>query len=73
VVPENNVNLVLPGPKTAVLRETLSVPGPHLLTTCGVASGAGFYDASAVEPLPFAFGAVPPEKVAVYEFKPHEN
>ena len=73
MVPENNVNLVLPKPETVLLRGTLSVPGPRLLTTCGIANGASFYDASAMEPLPFAFGPVPPEKVVVYEFRPHEN
>lgn len=70
VVPENNVNIVPPDPGTAALREFLSVPGPRLLTTCGITTGAGFYDASAWTPLPFAFGQVPPEDVAVYDFGP---
>ena len=70
VVPVNNVNLVPPKPGTATLREMLSVPGPRWLTTCSLATGAGFYDASTWEPLPFACGRVPPEKVAVYAFGP---
>ena len=68
VVPANNVDIFPPKPDTAAPRGILSVPGPRLLTTCSLATGAGFYDASALEPLPFAFGRVPPEKVAVYEF-----
>ena len=69
VLPENNANILPPKPGTAVLRKTLSVPGPRLLTTCSLANGAGFY-ASVWGPLPFAFGHVPPEVVAVYVFGP---
>jgi 4-amino-4-deoxy-L-arabinose transferase-like glycosyltransferase len=69
VVPANNVDIFPPKPDTATPRGILPVPGPRLLTTCSLVTGAGFYDASAWEPLPFAFGPVPPEKVAVYDFE----
>jgi len=70
VVPANNVDILPPKPGTATLRKILSIPGPRLLTTCNLATGAGFYDASTWEALPFAFGNVPPEEVAVYDFGP---
>ncbi len=70
VVPANNVDILPPKPGTATLRKIVSVSGPRLLTTCSLATGAGFYDASAWEPLPFAFGSVPPEQTAVYDYGP---
>jgi len=67
--PRNNTNLLPPNPKKVTLRETLTVPGPAWLTTWNETIGAGFY-ASVWGPLPFAFGRVPPEGVAVFDFGP---
>ena len=65
VVPANNTDFRPPKLDTAALRKTLPSPSPRLLTTWSLATGAGFY-ASVWGPLPFAFGRVPPEDVAVY-------
>jgi hypothetical protein len=66
-IPYNNTNLLLPDPNKVTLRETLTVPGPGWLATWNETMGAGFY-ASVGGPLPFAFGPVPPEGVAVFDF-----
>jgi 4-amino-4-deoxy-L-arabinose transferase-like glycosyltransferase len=68
VVPENNTSLFPVNSETAVLKETIAVPGPRWLTTWSTPTGAGFF-AAAEGPLPFAFGHVPPEKVFVYVLK----
>jgi len=70
IVPANNVDILRPKPGTATLLKILSVSSPRLLTTCSLATGADFYDASIWETLPFAFGRVPPESVAVYDLVP---
>lgn len=62
--PLNNANLSPLGPDLVVLREMITVPGPGWLTTMTGEVGAGFY-ASLRGPLPFAFGLIPPERVAV--------
>jgi len=73
-IPRNNSNLFDPSrfaanPQKLTVRETLTFPGPRLLTTWNETLGAGFY-ASVWGPLPFVFGRVPPEGVTVYEFGP---
>ena len=73
-IPRNNSNLFDPNrfsanPQKLTLRETLMFPGPSLLTTWNETLGAGFY-ASVWGPLPFVFGRVPPESVAIYDFGP---
>lgn len=73
VVPANNVNIALPEPGTATRREILGFLGPSLLSTCSFSTGAGFYNATALEPLPFAFGPVSPEIVGVYDVGPYES
>jgi 4-amino-4-deoxy-L-arabinose transferase-like glycosyltransferase len=68
VVPPNNTNAEPPDPQTATLLETFTIPGERWLTTFNASVGGGFY-ASAIAPLPFAFGPVPPDKVFVYALK----
>ena len=73
-IPRNNSNLFDPNrysanPQKFTLRESLTIPGPGLLTTWNETLGAGFY-ASVWGPLPFVFGRVPPEGVSVYDFGP---
>jgi hypothetical protein len=63
-VPENNTNLLPFRPELASVLEVISVPGPFFLATTKGQVGASFY-ASIRGPLPFAFGIVPPELVAV--------
>jgi hypothetical protein len=60
-VPLNNTNLDPP----AAPRDAFYVNGPRFLTDMNLYIGAGFYS-SADGPLPFVFGHVPPENVAVY-------
>jgi 4-amino-4-deoxy-L-arabinose transferase-like glycosyltransferase len=67
-VPSNNTNLLPPGSEMTLL-QTFTVPGPCLLATCNARAGAGFFFATIQGPLPFAFGRVPPETVAVYGLK----
>ncbi|MEK7779876.1 MAG: glycosyltransferase family 39 protein [Verrucomicrobiota bacterium] len=62
--PLNNANVSPLGPDLVVLREMITITGPQWLTTMTGEVGAGFY-ASLRGPLPFAFGLVPPERVAV--------
>jgi hypothetical protein len=61
VVPLNNTNLDPP----SIPRNGFKVDGPRFLSVMNVFTGAGFYS-SAIGPLPFVFGHVPPENVAVY-------
>lgn len=68
-VPSNNTNILPPSPKSAVMMEILKMTGPWMVTTCKPEMGAGFY-ASSFGPLPFVFGAVPPETVSIYLIKP---
>ncbi|HEY3762982.1 MAG TPA: glycosyltransferase family 39 protein [Verrucomicrobiae bacterium] len=61
--------LVLPPETNAVAKmEFMYATGPQFLTTMNPPSGAGFYS-SIFGPLPFAFGHVSPERVAVYFIK----
>jgi 4-amino-4-deoxy-L-arabinose transferase-like glycosyltransferase len=70
-VPANNTSLFTVNSKALTLREVadVTVPGPRWLTTWSAPAGAGFY-ASAQGPLPFAFGPVSAENVAVYCLNP---
>jgi 4-amino-4-deoxy-L-arabinose transferase-like glycosyltransferase len=72
VVPANNSNILLPDPQKSVLLETFTIPGAQWLATWNASIGGGFY-ASAIAPLPFAFGSVPPEKVFIYGLKSPTN
>ncbi len=67
-VPKYNTNIHPLDKDTVELKETLTVPGPKWLTTMNGDVGAGFYS-SIRGPLPFAFGRVPAEEVAVYQVK----
>jgi 4-amino-4-deoxy-L-arabinose transferase-like glycosyltransferase len=67
-MPAHNSFIFQPKPETADVREIITVQGPRLLTTWSEDVGAGFYS-SVPGPLPFAFGHVPPENVAVYFWK----
>ncbi len=67
-VPPNNSNTLLPDLQKSVLLEVITVPGAQWLATWNPNVGGGFY-ASAIAPLPFAFGAAAPEKVFVYGLK----
>ena len=63
-VPENNTNLLPFRPELAPVVGVISVPGPYFLAATKGQVGASFY-ASIRGPLPFAFGMIPPELVAV--------
>jgi len=67
-MPVHNTYIYQPRPETAELRDIMVVLGPRRLTTWSEDVGAGFYS-SISGPLPFAFGLVPPERVAIYLFK----
>jgi 4-amino-4-deoxy-L-arabinose transferase-like glycosyltransferase len=68
VVPHGNTNTTLPDPQKSLLLEVFAIPGARWLTTFNASVGGGFY-ASAIAPLPFAFGPVPPDTVSVYALK----
>jgi 4-amino-4-deoxy-L-arabinose transferase-like glycosyltransferase len=67
VVPIHNCYIFEPLPEVAETLAVIRVPGPRWLTTWSADVGAGFY--SFPGPLPFAFGQVPPDEVAVYRWK----
>jgi 4-amino-4-deoxy-L-arabinose transferase-like glycosyltransferase len=68
VLPFNNTNLIpIPSDKTELLT-IIEVPVFPWIATMGKAAGAGFY-MDVLGPLPFAVGAVPPEKYYVLRFK----
>jgi hypothetical protein len=68
VLPFNNTNLVAI-PKESVERVTaIEVPASRWVATMSRPLGAGFY-MDILGPLPFAFGAVPPEKYYVLRLK----
>jgi 4-amino-4-deoxy-L-arabinose transferase-like glycosyltransferase len=67
-MPVHNSFIFQPTPEMADVREVIAAQGPRLLTTWSEDVGAGFYS-SVPGPMPFAFGQVPPEKVAVYFWK----
>jgi hypothetical protein len=60
-LPLNNSNLNFPGPPV----NGLSVAGPRFLSDMNIFNGGGFYS-SKLGPLPFVFGRIDPENVAVY-------
>ena len=66
-VPVNNSNLRSPKLDLSAPGEFIAVSKSRFLTTMDEFAGAGFY-ASLTGPLPFAFGAVPPERVAIFNF-----
>ena len=66
-VPANNTHLRSPRLDTSAPSEVITVSKSRFLTTMDGSAGAGFY-ASLDGPLPFAFGAVPPERVAIFNF-----
>lgn len=68
VLPFNNTNLVAI-PKESVERVTaIELPASRWVATMSRSLGAGFY-MDILGPLPFAFGAVPPEKYYVLRLK----
>jgi 4-amino-4-deoxy-L-arabinose transferase-like glycosyltransferase len=67
-IPSNNTNVLPPAPGKAVLEEIYVQPGPPWMATVSDVLGANFY-ASVMGPLPFAFGAVPPETVSIYSLR----
>lgn len=67
VVPANNANLHSSRLDISTPREIINVLKSRFLASMDKSVGAGFY-ASVDGPLPFAFGRVPPERVAVYKF-----
>jgi 4-amino-4-deoxy-L-arabinose transferase-like glycosyltransferase len=66
-VPVNNTHLRSPKLDTSAPGEVITVSKSRFLTTMDESVGAGFY-ASLDGPLPFAFGAVPPEQVNIFNF-----
>lgn len=72
VLAEQNSNEFPISPKITVLEEVFSQPDFPWLTTLNVNFGAGFYS-SLWGPLPFALGAIPPEKFFVYVLKKPEE
>jgi 4-amino-4-deoxy-L-arabinose transferase-like glycosyltransferase len=67
VVPANNTNLRSPQLDISRTREIFTVPKLPFLATMDASVGAGFY-AALGSPLPFAFGSVLPERIAVFDF-----
>lgn len=67
-IPSNNTNVLPPAPGKAVLVEIYSESGSPFLATVSETLGASFY-ASVLGPLPFVFGPVPPENVAIYSLR----
>jgi len=64
-IPSNNANVFgLPADRLERL-QTIEIQGPRGLASMSPVVGAGFYS-SAWGPLPFAFGAVPAERYAIY-------
>ena len=68
VLPFNNTNLVSIPKETVERVTTIELPASRWLATMSRPLGAGFY-MDILGPLPFAFGAVPPEKYYVLRFK----
>jgi hypothetical protein len=66
ILPLNNSNVVWPAPPWVRHQETKVVAVEPWLTTMRPEVGAGFYT-DYRGPMPFAFGAVPPETYEVYE------
>ena len=66
-LPVNNTHLRSPKLDISAPSEVITVSKSRFLTTMDGSVGAGFY-ASLDGPLPFAFGAVPPKRVAIFNF-----
>jgi 4-amino-4-deoxy-L-arabinose transferase-like glycosyltransferase len=63
-----NTVVLPPDPAAVAKSEFIYASGPQFLTTMSPPVGAGFYS-SIFGPLPFAFGHVSPQRVAVYFIK----
>ena len=68
VVPKQNSNQLPINPKTTILDSEVSFHNFPWFATLNLNVGAGFYS-SFWGPLPFGFGSIPPQKVAVYVVK----
>jgi hypothetical protein len=64
VMPLNNSNLYEIPPRFVAHSETLEWQPRALVTTVGLAAGAGFYSAT-FGPTPFVFGRVPVERYVI--------
>ncbi len=69
-VPSNNANLTYSmSNEVAMELEKVRISNPGWLATANQELGAGFYS-SMFGPLPFVFGRIPPEEVAIFVIKP---
>jgi hypothetical protein len=68
VLPANNTNLKPIPPDSVERVATIEMPVLPWIATMNRGDGAGFYT-NIFGPLPFAFGAVPPEKYYIFRFK----
>ena len=66
VIPDNNTNILLPPPGTVNLIERMEVPVGGVVSVMSLSAGTGFHCGAYWGPLPFDFGAPPPEAYAVY-------
>jgi hypothetical protein len=66
--PNSNPTLARLGARPVTTVELVACPW---LATMNRETGAGFYSTEGFGPLPFVFGAVPPEQYYVVEFTPH--
>jgi hypothetical protein len=69
VIPENNTNIFGMPPGVPTSRQLLEVKTNPWIATMHAELGAGFY-ASVWGPLPFAFGAAPPERYQIVTLLP---
>jgi 4-amino-4-deoxy-L-arabinose transferase-like glycosyltransferase len=72
VIPENNTDLLAVPPASIQGRRTLTLFLPTHVATMSPSLGAGFYFAP-WGPLPFSFGAVPPERYIISDLAPRTN
>jgi 4-amino-4-deoxy-L-arabinose transferase-like glycosyltransferase len=69
VRPKNNANTRRIPPEYVASEDTLEIDVNYGVTLLNINRNAGFY-ASVAGPLPFAFGATPPEQYTIYRLKP---
>ena len=67
-VPAGNTSVMTPESSRATPLDVLTFSGLEPLATWNVNAGAGFY-AAVYGPVPFVFGAIPPERVSIYAWK----
>jgi hypothetical protein len=67
-VPAGNTSVMAPESSRATPLDVLTFSGLEPLATWNVNAGAGFY-AAVYGPVPFVFGAIPPERVSIYAWK----